>query len=240
MCPLCRLVVLGFWLLVRAASMLAQGPPDPTGHWEGSIQLPNEPMVFAVDVTRSATGELAATFAQASAGITGFPFSKVEFEGRTLRLVLKASAQPSTLVGTLAEDGKSISGDVEQAGEKTTFTLTRAGQAKLVAAPTSGRISKALEGKWNGAVDFDGKQMRLILTMSNRPDGTATGTIMSPDGSGIEIPVGIKEAGDAIAIDVPSVGASFSGTIEATKSELVGTWRQSTAVLPLTFRRSPS
>ena len=116
MCPLCRLVVLGFWLLVRAASMLAQGLPDPTGHWEGSVTLPNAPLFIEVDVTRSASGELAATFAEPFAGVKGFPFSKVELEGRTLRLVLKASAETSTFTGTLSEDGKNISGDAEQAG----------------------------------------------------------------------------------------------------------------------------
>jgi hypothetical protein len=238
MCPLCRLVVLGFWLLVRAASMLAQGLPDPTGHWEGSVTLPNAPLIIEVDVTRGASGELAATFAEPSAGVKGFPFSNVELAGRTLRLVLKASAETSTFTGTLSEDGKTISGDAEQAGLKTTFTLSRAGEAQVVAAPKSARISKELEGTWSGALDLDGRQMRLILTMENRPDGTAVGTVKSPDGSGIEIPVGIKETATAIAIDVPSVGASFEGILNAAKSELTGKWSQNGATLPLTLHRN--
>jgi hypothetical protein len=220
--------------------MLAQGLPDPTGHWEGSVTLPNAPLIIEVDVTRNADGQLAATFTEPSASVKGFPFSKVEIVGRTLTMVLKASEQPSTFTGTLSDDGKTIAGDAEQAGLKATFTLTRAGEAKVVAQPKSQRISKELEGKWKGAVDVGGKQMRLVLTMSNRSDGTATGTIMSPDGSGIEIPVRIKETSDAIEIDVPSVGASFSGALKSAHAELVGTWRQSTAALPLTFRRSPS
>lgn len=239
MCPLCRLVVVGFWLLVRAASMLAQGLPDPTGHWEGSVTLPNAPLVIEIDITRDATGALAATFAEPSANVKGFPFSKVEIVGRTLTMVLKAGEQPSTFTGTLSDDGKGISGDAEQAGQKTTFTLTRAGEARVAAQPKSARISKAIEGTWYGALELAGKTMRLVLTLTNQPDGTASGTVMSPDGSGIPIPIGIKETGAEIAIDVPSVNASFAGTIKSTQPELTGTWTQSSMTLPLTFRRSP-
>ena len=239
MCPLCRLVVLGFWLLVRVAGLLAQTPVDPTGHWEGSVTLPNAPLIIEVDVTRNAKGELAATFAEPSAGVKGYPFSTIEMNGRTLTMVLKAGEAPSTFTGTLSDDGKTIAGDAEQAGMKTTFTLSRAGQAKVVAQPQSVRIAKELEGRWYGAMEVAGKTMRLVLALENHEDGTASGTVMSPDGSGIAIPIGITVTGERIAIDVPSVGASFAGVIKATPSELIGKWTQSTVTLPLTFRRSP-
>ena len=238
MCPLCRLAVLAFWLFVRAASLLAQAPPDPSGHWEGAAQVGDTPLLFEVDVTRNAKGELSATFAQPSAGLKGFPFSKVELDGRTLRLLLKAGAHPSSFVGTMSEDRKTIAGDVEQADQKTTFTLTRTGEAKVAALPKNGRISTFLEGTWKGALDIDGKQVRVILTFANLPDGTATGTVASPDGSGIEIPVGIKETESAITIDVATVGAAFQGVINAEKTELAGKWTQSGATLPLTLRRA--
>ena len=237
MCPLCRLVVMAFWFFVRAASLLAQPPVDPSGHWQGVVQLGDAPLVFEVDVTRDAKGGLAATFAQPSAGIKGFPFSTVVLDGRTLRLVLKAGAQPSTFVGTVSDDRKTIAGEVEQADQKTTFTLTRVGDARVAAVPKSGRVSQELEGTWNGALDVDGKQMRLIVSLANHADGTASGTVVSPDGSGIEIPVKINETGSEVAIDVPSVGASFAGTFNAAKSELKGTWTQGAVSLPLTLRR---
>lgn len=237
MCPLCRLVVIAFWLLVRAASLPAQLPADPSGHWEGSVQMPTAPLMIEVDVTRNANGDLAATFAQPAAGVKGFPFSNVEIAGRTLTMVLKAGEQPSTFTGTLSADGQSITGDAEQAGEKTTFSLTRTGDAKVVALPTSARLAPALEGRWYGALDVDGKTMRLVLTLANRPDGTASGTVMSPDGSGIEIPIGITVTGTRIVVDVPSVGASFAGEINPAQSELRGTWMQSAAELPLVLRR---
>jgi hypothetical protein len=238
MCPLCRLIVLAFWLMIRAASLLAQSPVDPTGHWEGAVQLPNAPLLIEVDVAKNAKGELIATFAEPSAGVKGFPFSSVKLEGRTLRLVLKAGTEPSTFKGELSQDGTTISGDAEQSGVSASFRLTRAGEAKIATAPKSAPIAKELEGTWNGAIDLGGKAMRLTLTMANQPDGAASGTVVSPDGSGIEIPIGITQKAATVTIDVPSVGASFSGLLDTAKAELTGTWTQGSTALPLTLRRA--
>jgi hypothetical protein len=82
--------------------------------------------------------------------------------------------------------------------------------------------------------------MRLVVKMANQPDGTATGTIVSPDGSGVEIPIAMTEKGSNVTVDVTSVGASFVAVLNAAATELVGTWTQGTATLPLTLRRGQS
>jgi hypothetical protein len=78
--------------------------------------------------------------------------------------------------------------------------------------------------------------MRLVLNMSNQPDGTARGTIVSPDGSGVEVAIAITQKASNVTIDVVSVGASFAGVLNAAGTELAGTWTQGTSSLPLTFR----
>lgn len=60
---------------------------------------------------------------------------------------------------------------------------------------------------------------------------------MSPDGSGVEIPVGITQKASNVTIDVPSVGVSFVGVLNAAGTELAGTWTERTSALPLTFKR---
>ena len=237
MCPLCRLVVMAFWLFVRAVSLVAQASADPSGHWEGAVQLREMPLVIEVDVVRNANGVLAATFTQPSDGVKGFPFAKVAFEGRTLRLELKAGSEPSTFTGVLSEDGATITGNAQQAGVSASFRLTRTGQARVATLQKSGRISKDLEGTWNGTLDVDGKPLRLALTLTNHADGTASGTIVSPDGSGIAIPVGIKETASDVSIEVPVVSAVFAGTFNSAKSQLAGKWMQGPRSIPLTLRR---
>ena len=80
--------------------------------------------------------------------------------------------------------------------------------------------------------------MRLIVKMAYRPDGTAAGTVVSPDGSGVEIPIGMTQKGSSVTIEVPSVSASFIAVLNPSGTELAGTWTQQAASFPLTLSRA--
>ena len=76
------------------------------------------------------------------------------------------------------------------------------------------------------------------LTMANQPDGTATGSFVNVD-EGLEIPITtITQKASSLTLDVKAVGGSYSGVLNPEGTELVGTWTQGPAVLPLTFRRA--
>jgi hypothetical protein len=141
-----------------------------------------------------------------------------------VRFVLKAGEQPSTFQGELSADGKSLIGTVEQAGNSVAFALTRAGDARITPTPKSAAVSNELEGTWNGTLTVGARQMRLIVKLTNHADGTAEGTVVSPAGSGVEIPVAMTQQGLNVKIDVPSVGASYVGVANAAGTELTGTW----------------
>ena len=98
-------------------------------------------------------------------------------------------------------------------------------------------IAKELAATWQGTVDLGGKPLRIIVTMTNHPDGTATGTVMSPEAGGIDIPIAIAQQSDTVTLEVPAVGASFAGVINADNTELTGTWTQGPAALPLVLKR---
>lgn len=235
--PFSRMRLLAALLLLPAPSLLAQTAVDPSGHWEGTVQAPNMEMKIEIDLAKNSKGELAGTFGQPAQGVKGLPLPTVAVEGRSVRFVVKAGAEASTFVGVLSADGKSMSGDVTQGGHSVPFSLTRTEDARIAPAPKSPPIGKELEGAWNGTLDAGGRQQRLVLRMVNQPDGTATGTIVSLDGSGVEIPIAMTQKSSSLTIDVPSVGVSYVGVLNAAGTELVGTWTQGPAVLPLTFRR---
>jgi hypothetical protein len=227
-------------LLASHASGSAQAPAvDPSGHWEGTIQTPDTPMPVEIDLTKNSKGVFSGTFAQPGQAVKGLPLSSVDVEGRTVRFVLKASAQASTFVGEVSADGKTMTGTVTQAGASAPFTLTRTGDARIAAPPKSAAIGREIVGTWYGALDLKDRQMRVVLTLANHPNGTATGTIMSPDGSGVDIPLAITHKGTDVAITVPSVGITFTGVSKPDGSEMTGTWTQGDVSLPLTFRRTP-
>jgi len=200
--------------------------------------MPEMMLQIEINIDRNTNGQLVATFGQPEQGVKGLPFSSIAIEGRTLRLVLKSGPTTSTFEGTLASDGEELSGTATQAGLSAPFSLTRKGDARIAPAPRNAAISRQLEGTWNGAIDVNGTLQRLIIKMANQPDGTAAGTVMSPDGSGVEIPIAITEEGSSVALNVPSVGASFAGELNGTRTEIAGTWAQSGMKLPVTFTRA--
>jgi hypothetical protein len=237
-----RLLVLGAQLLYSALALFAQTAIDPSGHWEGRIQAPNMDVAVAIDLAKNAQGQLTGTFAQPSEGIKGLPLSTVALDGRSINMLLKPGTGGGTFNGTFSADGTSLSGEfvMAEGGYSLPFNLTRTGDARIVAAPKSAPIGKEFEGTWKGALDLQDRQLRVVLTMKNRPDGAASGTIVSPDGTGVEIPIAMTQQGRRLTIDVASVSSSFAGVLNAEATELTGTWTQGPSSLPLTFRRDRS
>ena len=60
--------------------------------------------------------------------------------------------------------------------------------------------------------------------------------MISQDGSGVEIAIGIVQQASNVTIDVPSVGASYVAVLNAAGTELAGTWTQGPAAFPLTLK----
>lgn len=240
MCPFSRLFALVALVNALTSALAAQPVVDPSGHWEGVIQAPDVEVTFAIDLAKNDKGQLAGTYTEPEHGIKGLPLSTVTIDGRAIRFVLRPGQGGGTFSGTLAADNSSMTGEfvMTEGGYTLPFTLTRTGEARVAAPPRSAAISKELAATWQGAIDVAGKAMRIIVSMTNHPDGTASGTVVSPDGSGVEIPIAIAQRADNVTIEVPSVGASFSAVLSADKTELNGTWTQGPAALPLILRRS--
>lgn len=235
---LARSVIVSSLLLAPAASLHAQSAVDPSGHWEATLKLPNNTsMNIEIDLTKTDKGEWAGTFGQPAQGVKGLPLATVAADGRSVKFVVKGGPEATTFDGTLSDDAKSISGTVSQAGQGIPFTMTRTGEARIAAAPKSAAIGKELEGTWNGAIEVNGTPMRLIVKMANKGDGTSGGTVVSPDGSGVAIPIAMTQKASNVTIDVPSVGASFAGVLNAEATEIAGTWTQQQTSFPLTLKR---
>jgi hypothetical protein len=52
------------------------------------------------------------------------------------------------------------------------------------------------------------------------------------------VPAVIMQKGSSVTYEQKGVAGSYSGTLNGDGTELVGTWTQRAASLPLTFRRS--
>jgi hypothetical protein len=228
-------------LLLSAVAAHAQGAADPSGHWEGGIETPEGSIGVVVDLAKNTDGQLAGTIGVPPQNLKGFPLVIESADGRALIFRFRGAAGNRVFQGVVAEDGGSMSGEFTQSGFSMRFALSRKGAAQIDPPIKSAPIAKELEGPWSATLDGtfqNGNKRQVFLMLSNQPDGSSTGTVINP-GEGLEIPIAsIKQEASTLTLDLRAVGGSYSGRVNAEGTEIVGSFVQGTAVLPLTFRRS--
>lgn len=223
-------------IAVSASVAAAQSAADPTGHWEGTVTAPMGQIEFELDVARDTSGTLVAAYGQKATGVRALPLTNVRIDGRTFTFVLfNGGPNGGSFKGELLTDGKTISGAVEAPLGSAPFMMYRTGDAVMLAKVKNGVVSAPLEGRWTGSLDVGGTQIGLILTIANRPDGTASVLIAQASQPGAQVDAALKENGKTVSFEVPATSGSWSGTLEG--ESMTGTWTQSGGSLPLTFTK---
>jgi hypothetical protein len=96
-----------------------------------------------------------------------------------------------------------------------------------------------IAGDWQGTINADGEELRLVLHISKAPDGGLKATLDSidqPGGNGIPVnSVTLKDS--KLSLDVTAVHGTYEGTVAADARTISGTWTQG-AALPLEFKRA--
>jgi hypothetical protein len=223
-------------LLAAPTAALAQSA-DPSGHWEGAVNIPGGEIAFQIDLARNAQGKLIATYSRPEENLKGLPLTNVTLDGRAIGFDLPVDGGVK-FQGIFYEDGKTISGDVTAAIGTAPFNLTRTGDALVAAAPRNASVDKALEGQWHGTLALPGRTLRLVLRLTNDADGTSSGSLTSVDQGGIELPLGLTQKGNGLTLNTPVIGGDFyAGALNA-NGELTGTFTQGRVTAPLTFVRA--
>jgi hypothetical protein len=213
----------------------AQPATGPAGHWEGSIEVPGQPLAIVVDLAPKEAQPWVGTIAIPAQNLKAFPLSDISVTGNAVAFAMKGVPGDPRFAGTLSADGKSISGEFTQGGGSIPFTLAWKGEAKIEEPPNSTEITKDLEGSWEGALDVSGTVLRLVLKLTNQPGG-AMGTLVSLDQAGAEIPISsIAQAGSQLKFTITTINASYVGDLK--DGQLAGTWAQGPGSWPLVFKR---
>ena len=228
-----RLVSVAAAFLFFAPVAFAQTAIDPSGHWQGAVQLPGREVAVEADFSRNSRGELSGTINTPDEAIRGLPLRIVTMTGSSIRFEAR-SDQP--FAATLSTDGKAMVGEYTMAGYSLRFNMSRTGEAEIFERETSAPIAKQLEGSWHGTLSAGGRSLRLTLRLANRADGTGTGSLVSLDEGGLEIPVVVAQDAMAVTISAGITGSTFSGALTADGTELAGTFTQRAFSAPLTFR----
>lgn len=98
--------------------------------------------------------------------------------------------------------------------------------------------AKGFEGAWQGTLEAGGTKLRLVLTVTKSDAGAYAGKVDSLD-QGATIPIDtITVNGDAVRLEMKSVGGVFEGVLNKERTELTGKFSQGGQELPLTLKRS--
>ena len=220
-------------VMLSSPALAGAQTSDPSGHWVGSIQIPGREVAFAIDLARTAAGEMAGAISVDDAD--GVPLASITVAGRSIAFYSR-SDQP--LTGTLSEDGSRISGDATLSGYSLPFNMKRTGDAHLSPPPMSAAVSRELEGTWHGTLQANGLTLRAMLTLTNQPGGKAIGRVVSVDEGGLTLPVVVVQRGSRVEFEQKGVPGSYSGELNAGGTELTGTFSQRGVSIPLTFTRA--
>lgn len=233
-----RRFVLSAWLVaMMAAVAFAQPAATPSGHWEGAIQVPGQELKIEIDLAPK-DDKWEGTIAIPAQGVKNLPLEAITVQGDSVSFVLSGAPGKPQFNGTLAKDGKSVSGQFTQGGGAVPFAVTRTGDAKFEPIPATTPVGKEIAGTWEGSLDAGGTTLRLVVKLANGADGKATGTLVSLDQGGIELPlVAIVQTGAHLKFLVRAVAGTFEGDLK--DGQLSGTWAQGPGSLPLVLKRQP-
>jgi len=222
--------------LLSAYPLRANAAADPSGHWVGKIQMPDNQLSITVDLAKSATGAWMGSISIPVSTTIDVPLSDMTVEGTAVRFMASLPGK-TTFDGSLSADANGLSGTVSNFHGTVPFQLTRNGEASVNVPPPSSALPKIFEGAWEGTLDVGGKVMRIVLKLSPAADGTAMATLINLDQGNQEIPVTtvtVKEA--QLQLESRVVSGTYRGTL-GPGGEIVGEWVQRAVRLPLVFRR---
>jgi hypothetical protein len=232
-----RTPLLAALVLLCAPGAHAQTVFDPSGHWEGRIEAPGFEQKFEIDVAKDSAGKFSGTISIPAQHIAALPAKTISVEGTAFRFVARDD-QP--INGYFSADGRTLTGDVTAEGFAIPMSMTRTGEARIEPPARTAAVDATLEGTWNASLAIDKTTLRVMLTIENHRDGTSTVRLVNVDQGNVEIPASaVTQTPSGLTLDFKSVGASYESTVDAGANELVGTYKQGSGAVPVTFRRGP-
>jgi hypothetical protein len=217
------------------AAAIAVAQTDPSGHWEGTLDVPNGPTRLALDLARNEKGVWIASLGVPEQKITGLRVSGVTVEGNKVRFEAPDLPNSPTFELALA-DGK-LTGALLVQSFSLPLEMQRTGDAKVDIAPPDPAVSKELEGDWEGTITAPSGQSRpVIIHFKNLPDKTVEATIESPSQGARGFPLkGVTQKGAVVEFMVQAGAASYRGTLNKEGTEIAGEWTQKAGSAPLTL-----
>jgi len=224
-----RSLLLAVLILLAASLASAQ---DISGDWQGTLSAAGAELRLVLHITKLTDGTLTATLDSVDQNANGIPVSSVVLKDSKLSLGI--NAVHGSYEGTVAPDGKSISG---------TWTQNASLPLKFIRATapvqTEHKPAKPsdIDGAWMGSLELGDVTLRVVFHIVNTEDGLIA-TMDSPDQNAKGLPTtSVTRDGAYLTIQAKSIGGLYQGKIASDLSSIDGTFTQMGAAHPLVLRR---
>ena len=232
------LAVLAAVCLCAPAAMPAAA--NPAGVWEGTLKTPNGDVTFLFNLHRDGD-KWAAEMDIAIQRISGLPLANVKVDGAAVGFTLPGPGDPQ-YDGKLADDGKTIAGNLTAGGQPLPLDSKWKSEARAVEKlPANTGDVQVLEGVWEGVLEPPGRpQLHVRFNFVKNADGSITGTFDSLDQAASGLPISsIARTGDTVKLDMKAIGCSYEGILNKEASAITGNFTQGDSI-PLTLQRKPA
>jgi len=225
------LVVLYFAPLLLSVPLFPQSLPIE-GTYTGTLQAGEAQLHLVLHLSKTSSGSLHASLDSLDQGVFAIEASAVKYGNGQLNLeVASVGAQYEAKV---SPDHKLIDGTWSQGEATLPLVFRREPPAHKPADAVS-----SVEGLWQSALDMHGMHLRLQLHVSHDTEGQLIGALDNLDQGVTGLPaINVTEKGSAFHFEIPAVGATFDGTLNAAKNAIAGEWSMGLTTDKLEFKRS--
>ena len=167
-------------------------------------------------------------------GAAGIPVATTTFDGSKLSLAIPNIGL--SYEGQFKTD--SVVGTFKQGGMSLPMTLKR-GAAEVKrprgSTPSDRVIAEKITGQWNGILNVQGLNMRIVFHINLTDDGYIS-TTDSPDQHIAGIPVTVTSFdGSKLSLEIPNAAFLYEGEFKG--DSVVGTFKQNAFSTPMTLKR---
>ena len=233
-------VVLGLSALLPG---LTSAAPCFEGRWEGQVEVPGNALPLIVDLAEAKAGGWGGSIVIPGLGLKGTTLANLVVTDRDVSFdlgnVLASPPQgPAKFTAQLTTADR-MTGEMRQAGNVATFTLTKRGAAQVESPPRSTLVVPELEAQWTGEFELGGYPRQVTITLENRADARATATLVIVGKRVNDLPVDlVVQQGRLLRVESPTTQVVFEGRLLDDGNEIRGAIELGSLELPLTLRRA--
>ena len=218
-------------LLPLSIALFPQSLPVE-GTYTGTLQAGEAKLHLVLHISKTSSGSLHAALDSLDQGAFAIEATEVSYAKGQLNL--EVASVGAHYEAKVSPDHKTIDGTWSQ-GEA---TLPLVFHREPPAHKPSDAVSP-VEGLWQTALDTHGMRLRLQLHVSHDTEGELIGALDSLDLGVSGLPAtNVTQKDSAFHFEIPAVGGSFDGTLNASKNAITGEWSQGSTTATVDFKRS--